>query len=177
MKNNNKYVISVLLLVIAIYAFDSYFLKPKSEEMQEAIQAQYGVLQKYEHLVKGAGITEESIKSEIADIESIEKRLIQEKSGVLASAKLQNEILNLTDKAGLRIMTIRPLNAVKTGNYRTMPIYFEGNGDIKQIGDFLRSVESGSMLIKVDKLSLNIMNIQSPKDLKFKIQLSGLVKL
>lgn len=167
----------MLLLVVAVYIFDSYFLKPKSEEMQEDIQTQYGVLQRYEHLVKGDGITEEAIRAEIAEIESIEKQLVQEKSEILASARLQNEVVGLADKAGLRILTIRPLNAVKTGNYRTMPIYFEGNGDIKQIGEFLRSVETGSMLIKVDKLSLNIMNIQTPKDLKFKIQLSGLGKL
>lgn len=173
----NRYIIAVLALVIAIYVFDSYFLKPKSEEVKETLQVQQGMLQKYEQIVKGKGFSEDEIKAEIADIEGIEKRLIQERTGLLASARLQAEISGLTDKAGLRVLTIRPLNTVKAGNYSTLPIYYEGHGDIKQISDFLNLLESSSMLIRVDKVSLHIMNIQTPKELKFKIQLSGLVKL
>lgn len=173
----NRYILIVFSLVVAIFAFEYYFLEPKSEMLRESIKSQYDTLQKYEHFIKGVGTTEDEIKSAINDMKDTEKRLIQEKSEFLASAKLQSEISGLTDKAGLKVLIIRPLSSIKVNNYSNIPIYFEGNGDIKQIGDFLKYIESSSFMIKIDKLSLNITNVQNPKDLKFKIQVSGLIKV
>ncbi|MEW6107564.1 MAG: type 4a pilus biogenesis protein PilO [Nitrospirota bacterium] len=172
----NRYIFIVFLFIVAVFVFENYFLEPEAEIMRESISAQYNALQKYEQFIKGAGATEEEIKSAIDDIKKIEKKLIDEKSEFLASARLQSEISGITSRAGLRILTVRPLSAVKINNYINIPLFIEGNGDIKQIGDFLKYVESGNLMIKIDKLNLNITNIQNPKELKFKIQLSGLVR-
>ena len=67
--------------------------------------------------------------------------------------------------------------ASKVNDYHSIPIYFEGNGSIRGISEFLRLIEADGLLIKIDKLGLNITNMQNPKDLKFKIQVSGLAKL
>jgi hypothetical protein len=58
-----------------------------------------------------------------------------------------------------------------------VPIYFEGNGDIRQISDFLNSLETSGLLIKIDKLDLNVTNVQNPYSLKYKIQVSSMMKL
>ncbi len=172
----NKYILTAVLFVVAVFTFDYYFIEPKSEILRESIESRYDTLQKYEYFIKGANITEEEIESVLNDIKALEKRLIQEKTKFLSSAKLQSEISDMINKAGLKVLLIKPLSTEKVNNYTNMPIYFEGNGDIKQIGDFLKYLESSKLMIKIDKLSLNVTNVQNPKDLKFKIQVSGLAK-
>ena len=74
-------------------------------------------------------------------MKNAEKRLITEKSDFLASAKMQGEITDLTGKTGLNVATIRPMNAVKLNAYSVIQVYFEGNGNIKQVSEFLKLVE------------------------------------
>ncbi|MBI5638900.1 MAG: type 4a pilus biogenesis protein PilO [Nitrospirae bacterium] len=170
----NRYALIGVILVAAIFAFEYYFLTPRSGLMREELEGKYFALTRDELSVKGAGGTEEEMKAVVEDMKKIEKRLIHEKSAFIASARLQGELSEMTEKSGLRVMTIRPLAEVKTGNYSSIPVYFEGNGTIKQVSDFLRHVESGRFLIKIDKLNINITNLQNPRDLKFKMQVSGL---
>jgi predicted RND superfamily exporter protein len=174
---NRRYIILVLLFICSVYLFESYFLAPSSENYREAIAKEYKTLQRYEYVVREAGSTEGEIKAVITDMKNTEKRLIAEKSVFLASARLQREITDLTGKAGLNLATIRPMNAGKQNNYNVVQAYFEGNGNIKQVSEFLKLLESGPLLLKIDKLSINITNMQQPDDLKFKMQISGLSKI
>ncbi len=176
MPKKNVYILVILFFAVSLFVFEYYYLTPKTEQMKETIESEYTLLQKYEYFAKNAGKTDDEIKTAAKDIKEIEKKLIQEKSEFLASVKLQNEITGMTGKAGLTVMTIRPLGPVKSKDYSSIPIYFEGNGNIKQFADFMKYVESGDLLLKVDKLNLNITNMQNPKELKFKIQVSGLMK-
>ena len=172
----NRYFLLVVLAVCSVYLFLTYFLAPAAEDYRESLAKEYRTLQRYEAAVKGAGTTEDGIKTLIDNMKNVEKRLIAEKSDFLASAKLQREIGDLTNKAGLNVATVRPLTAEKVNNYRIIPVYFEGNGNIKQVSDFLKFVEANPLLLKIDKLMLNITNMQKPDDLRFKIQISGLSK-
>lgn len=172
----NRYILLVLFFVVTVYLFQAYFLVPESERMREAIAAKYGTLQQQRGFLAGAGSTEEEIAKAIEEMAKLEKRLLNEKSEFLASAGMQRLITEMTDNAGLAVMTLRPMAAVKEKGYSLVPVYFEGNGSIKQVSDFLRAVEAHSLLFKVDKLSLNVTNIQNPGDLRFKIQVTGLNK-
>ena len=172
----NRYLILALLCICSVYLFDTYFLAPASENYRETLAKNYKTLQRYEYVVKGAGATEDGVKALTKDVQNLEKKLITEKSDFLASAKMQSEISGLTNKAGLNVATIRPMNEVKLDGYHIIQIYFEGNGDIKQVSEFLKLVESDPLMLKIDKLSLTITNMQNTDDLKFKIQISGLRK-
>lgn len=193
-----KYLVLAALCVCSVYLFTTYFLAPAGEQYREALAKEYKTLQRYEYVVKGAGATEDEIQTLITAMKNTEKRLIAEKSDFLASAKMQGEISDLTGKAGLNVATVRPMAAIKMGDhtgkaglnvatirpkdtvkmnaYSVIQVYFEGNGNIKQMSEFLKLVESNPLLLKIDKLSLNITNMQTPGDLKFKIQISGLRK-
>jgi Tfp pilus assembly protein PilO len=171
-----RYLVLALFFVCSVYLFETYFLAPSSEQYREALAKEYKMLMRYENAVKGAGATEEEIQSLIADMKNTEKRLLAEQSDFLASAKMQGEISDLTRKAGLNVATIRPMSPVKLNTYNVIQLYFEGNGNIKQMSDFLKLIDENPMLLKIDKMSLNITNLQMPSDLKFKIQISGLRK-
>lgn len=173
---NNKNILVIFLLIFIVFLFETYFFKPRSEVMKESIAVQYEKLRKYENFIKDSAITEDDIKAAVKDMENMEKRLVNEKSEFLSSVKIHREISDLAEKAGLNIMNIRPMNIEKTDKYLLIPVYFEGNGNIKQMSDFLRAVETEKFMIKVDKLNIKITNMQNPKDLKFKIQVSGMAK-
>lgn len=173
----NMYVLLILLCVCSVYLFVTYILTPATDNYRESLEKGYKTLQRYEYVVKDAGATESGVRDLIADMKKTEKRLITEKSDFLASAKMQREISELTGKTNMNVSTIRPLSAVKLNDYSVIPVYFEGNANIKQVSDFLKLVEADPIMLKIDKLSLNITNMQKPDDLKFKIQISGLSRI
>lgn len=171
-----SYLILILLCICSVYLFETYILTPATENYREALAKKFKTLQRYEYVVKDAGATEEGVKALSNNVKNLENKLITEKSDFLASAKMQSEISGLTSKAGLNVATIRPMNEVKLNGYRIIQMYYEGNGDIKQVSEFLKLLESDPLMLKIDKLSLNITNMQNTDDLKFKIQISGLSK-
>jgi Tfp pilus assembly protein PilO len=174
--NRRRYILLAAFFVISVILFQGYYLAPKSETMREDIQAKYGTLQKYETFLKGSGITETEIQAAINDMKTIEERLIPEKSEFLSSAAIQRVIAELTQRSGLTVQTVRPITAVKANNFVTIPVYFEGSGTIKQVSDFLKAVEENALMLRIDKMSFSVTNMQNPKELKLKIQLSGLVR-
>jgi Tfp pilus assembly protein PilO len=174
---SRRYALLGVALVLAVFAFEYYFLRPGAELLRGRVHAAYAVIQKDERYLKAAAATGEDIQAVSREVEVLEKRLIPEKSEFLAAAKLQGEVSDLAAKAGLKVLTIRPLAPSKVNDYRSIPLYFEGSGSIMEISEFLRSIEADILLIKIDKLGLNITNMQNPKDLKFKIQVSGLAKI
>jgi len=107
----------------------------------------------------------------------MEKRLIAEKSEFLSSASMQRMVSELSEKAGLNVLTMRPINVVKEKNFLFVPVYVEGSGNIRQISEFLSSVEQNPMMLKIDKMSINVTNLQNPKELRFKIQVSGMSRI
>ncbi len=172
-----KYILLAAALVMTLLLFQVYVLTPKSEIKREEIQVKSAALQKYETYVEGSSITDAAIKTAGEEMKAVEKKLVIESSEFLAAARVQKELAELTQNAGLNLQTIRPLNTVKEKSFFFIPVYFEGSGTIKQIGDFLNEVEKHAMLLKIEKLSINVTNIQNPRELRFKMQISGLGKL
>jgi len=172
-----KYILIAALLVMTLFLFQTYVLTPKSETMREEIQIKSATLQKYETYMEGSSITDAEIRTAGEEMKAVEMKLVKESSEFLAAARIQKELSELTQNAGLNIQTIRPLNTVKAKSFFFIPVYFEGSGTIKQIGDFLNEVEKHSVLLKIEKMSINVTNIQNPRELRIKMQISGLGKL
>jgi len=164
-------------LVMTLLLFQTYVLNPKSESMREEIQVKSATLQKYETYLEGSNITDAEIKTAGEEMKVLEMKLVKESSEFLAAARVQKELSELTQNAGLSMQTIRPLNTVKAKSFFFIPVYFEGSGTIKQIGDFLNELEKHALLLKIDKMSINVTNMQNPRELRFKMQISGLGKL
>lgn len=174
---SKRYILLAAAVVMTLILFQTYVLTPKSETMREEIQAKSAALQKYDTYMEGSSITDKEIKAADEEMKAIEKKLLKEASEFLAAARLQKELSELTQAAGLNIQTLRPLNTVKAKSFFVVPVYFEGSGTIKQLGDFLDQVEKHALLLKIEKMSVNVTNMQNPRELRFKMQISGLGKL
>lgn len=174
---NRRYLLLGLALAVTIIAFERYFLMPKAESLREQLAVASGSLKKDELFIRTAVVPEKEVAAAAEEIRKLEKRMLREKTEFLASVRFQDEVSVLAVKAGLRIQTTRSLPASKLGNYLAIPLYLEGTGTIRQVSDLLRALETGTLLIKVDKLSIGITNMQNPRELKFKMQASGVAKL
>lgn len=175
--NRKNYVLLTAVMVMILLLIQTYVLTPKSETMREEIQAKSATLQKYETYMEGSSITDTEIRTAGEEMKTVENKLVNESSEFLAAARVQKELSELTQNAGLNMQTLRPLNTVKAKSFFFIPVYFEGSGTIKQIGDFLNGVEKHSLLLKVEKMSINVTNMQNPRELRFKMQISGLGKI
>jgi hypothetical protein len=173
----NRYTVLAFCFVAAVFIFEFAFLAPRAEMMRESIETRQGALLRDEQFLRNVRMTSGGMNALVKETKDIEDRLLMEKSDFLASAKLQGEISGIAGKSGLNVMTIRPLAPVKLGNFTVIALYFEGSGDIKQMSDFLKGIEQDKLLIKVAKVNVNILNVQNPKDLKYKIQVSALARL
>ncbi len=172
----NRYTVIAFSIVAAVFIFQYVFLAPRAETMKEEIEAKQKALLRDEQFLKDAAVTAGGVDSLTKETKNIEGRLLREKSDFLDSAKLQGEISGIAGTSGLNVMTIRPLAPAKLGNFTMISLYFEGSGDIKQMSEFLKGIEQDKLLIKVDKLGVTITNMQNPKDLKYKIQVSALAR-
>ncbi|MBI5632208.1 MAG: type 4a pilus biogenesis protein PilO [Nitrospirae bacterium] len=175
--SRKKYILLAAALVMTLLLFQTYVMKPKSETMREEIQLKYATLQKYETYMEGSSITDAEIRTTGEEMKILLGKLLKDPSEFLAAARLQKEISELSQNAGLNIQTIRPLNTVKAKSFFFIPVYFEGSGTIRQIGSFLNDVENHPVLLKIEKMSINVTNMQNPRELRFKMQISGLGKL
>ncbi len=171
------YAMAALALVAALFAGEYYVLSPRSEDLRSRIVTRYAALQKNELVLKDAGATDEGVRTAEKEMRDLEGRLIQEKSEFLASARLQEEVSKLTAKAGMKVSSMRPLASVKGDSFSSIPLYIEGSCTITQASDFLKEAETEKMILRIDKLSLTITNMQNPRDLRFKIQVSGLARI
>jgi hypothetical protein len=173
----NRYAVLAFCFVAAVFIFEFAFLAPRAEMMRETIETRHESLLRDEQLLRNVRMTSDGMNALFGEIKNIENRLLKEKSDFLASAKLQGEISAIAGKSGLNVMTIRPLAPVKLGNFTAISLSFEGSGDIRQLSDFLKGIEQDKLLIKVAKVNVNILNMQNPRDLKYKIQVSALARL
>ncbi len=172
----NRYALIAFSFVAAVFIFQYAFLTPRAEVMKESIETGQKALLRDEQFIRDAARNAGSMDSLIKDTKSVEGRLLGEKTAFLDSAKLQGEISGIAGTTGLHVMTTRPLAPTKLGNFTVISIYFEGDGDIKQMSEFLKGIEQDKLLVKVDKLNVTITNTQNPKTLKYKIQVSTLAK-
>ncbi|MDA8083486.1 MAG: GspMb/PilO family protein [Nitrospiraceae bacterium] len=173
---NRRYLILGLALAVTVAAFDRYFVVPRAAALEDSVAVAYRGLQKDERFVRGPAGTGKDITAATEDLRKLEGGLIPEKTEFLASVRLQDDVSGMAGKAGLRIATTRTLPAADLGGYLSIPIYYEGSGDIKRLSDFFRALESGPLLVRVDRLTIGVTNMQNPKELKFKMQVSGVAR-
>jgi|Deesub1362A_J573_1020465.scaffolds.fasta_scaffold00077_85 Tfp pilus assembly protein PilO len=161
------------VIVIAVYVFFVAPLSDKRAQLKERLETDYMALKKYEKFIRSTEKAEIQLKDALKELEDMEKNIIQETDVSLAFAKLQLKIQDLADSSGLQIKSIKPLPVVNYKGYTGLPIYMDGIGNISQLGEFLKLLDSTKEFINIERLHVTT----TPKNtLRIKMQLSGLMK-
>lgn len=162
--------------LIAFYVLVVIPAEGKKDLVRERLYARYEKLQKYRHLMSGGETSRDVLDSERKELETLEKGLIKEHQEPIAFAAIQLRIQDQAAKAGLATTTIRPMKAEKEGYYTWLPISIEAEGSIKQVSDFMRSLDSAYSYMKIENLTISQKDLREEKQLKLRMQIAGLVK-
>lgn len=168
-------IIAIVMAIIAAYVFFIMPLSEKRSELRESLEAKYVTLQKYETFLKTAGKAETALDTMVKEIDDMEANALQDTNDSLAFVKLQGYVRDFAEKSGIKIISIKPLSVVKYKHYAALPIQLEASGGINQLGEFMKQIDASKLFIRIDRLNINLMNIQMPGELKIKLQVSGLM--
>lgn len=166
---------AITVAIIAIYVFFIIPLSEKRKEVKESLKAKYTTLQRYETFLKSAGKTDTELDTLVKEIEGMETNALWDTSESLVFAKLQGYVQDFAQKSGIKIISIKPLSVVRYKHYAALPIQLEAAGGINQLGEFMKQIETSKHLIRIDRLNINVMNIQMPGELRLRMQVSGLM--
>ncbi|MBI4684022.1 MAG: type 4a pilus biogenesis protein PilO [Nitrospirae bacterium] len=168
---------AIVLTLIAAYMFFVIPLSDKRLGLKESLEAKYATLQKYEVFVKATGKTDTEFDAIIKEVEQMEANTLKAENESLASAKLHGFVQDFAEKTGIRIISIRPLSVVKYKHYSHLPIQIEASGEINQLSEFIKQIDTSKQLVRIDKLNINVVSMQNPGELRIRMQISGLIKV
>jgi hypothetical protein len=119
-------------------------------------------------------------------IAAYEESLLPGATPPLAAADLQTRLKQLADRAGLKIRSEKILAHVAGDAYLEIPVQIVATGDIRNIKDFLVSLEASPVFIGVKEVSLGVTKRQArvmearpaadPHDLQASMTLVGLLR-
>lgn len=169
-------VIAGAVIVISIYIFYiSPSISTRRTEITDILGAKYITLKKYEKFIKGRQVAETELKKALNELAQMEKNIMQATDPSVAFAKLQSKIQDIADGSEIKILSIKTRQSISHGGYTELPMEIEGTGYIKELSEFLKSLDSGRF-IKIERLDITSIGLQQEGPLRIRMQISGLMK-
>ncbi len=165
----------ILLAVVLGYIFLDMLTQYRNE-IRDSIAEEYRTLNNYDSAIKDARDIERELVEYRQQINSLESHILTSGTASMAAAELQGIAEDSASKAGINILSVRPMNTMDYRDYTEVPIQVDGTGNIKQFRDFLKSLEDSRIYLRVGRLTVTVTNTVSPKELNLKLVVSGIIK-
>lgn len=95
-----------------------------------------------------------SLESARNDIKGREPKLLSGDTASVTASDLQDTVQNLAAKGGTQVITTRVLNPETVGSFSKIAIQMEISGQIDQIANLIRSLDSSPKLLVVDEINV-----------------------
>jgi len=167
----------VYIGAIAAVAFLFYQSFAPQEDLSEEIETTYRTLLKYRAALdntEGAGTGFKEAEKELG---KLEEGLLPGPSHARAVARLQTEVGDLAENAGLTITSVRPVNPVDRAPYQEITIQVNMNGTLIQLRDFLKALEEAKTILRIASLNVRVNNPRQPDTLRVKVAIAGMMKV
>lgn len=163
-------------LLAAVYVFNVAPLEEKRAGLRENIAAMYGELLRYESYIKGDRVTPGELEAAKGELGDMEAGVIERSDESLAFAEFQIKVQEIAERTGISILSVRPLSSVEHASYKGLPLFIEGRAGIRQLGAFLKAIDTKDSYIKLESLNVLVPGRKAGRKLRIKMQLSGLMK-
>jgi ACT domain-containing protein len=122
------------------------------------------------------------------EIKIREPKLLSGNTASVSASDLQETIQGLATKEGAQVITTRVLNPEPAGSFSKIAIQMEIGGQIDQIANFIRSIDSSAKLLVVDEINVRSLfrpvAIQQPQavsqaaiqNLRVSVTIAGFVR-
>ncbi|MEJ2323628.1 MAG: type II secretion system protein GspM [Nitrospirota bacterium] len=170
--SKNVAAIGVAAALVAVYVFLVSPLDAKRNEIQERLQAEYTTLSKYQKILSDKEQIEPRLERTRAELHQMEGNIFENTEISVAFAKLQNNVQGLASKSGLSVTSIKPLPTISYKHYTGLPLYVDCKGNIRELGKFLKEIDSSGTFYGIDRLDISVAQ---GNGLRIRMQLSGLM--
>jgi ACT domain-containing protein len=149
-------VLVTLLIALGLLG-NSFLLKPyweRREWVKSQLEAQPQLLQKNLRYLARKEEMSAALEAARAGLKAREPKLLTGDTASVSASDLQETVQALATKGGTQVITTRVLNPEPAGSFAKIAIQLEIGGQIDQIANLIRDIESSAKMLFVDEYKI-----------------------
>src|SRR5262245_52644655 len=143
----------IILVFVAKYAAISPFLE-RRQWVGQQLESQPQLLQKNLRYLAQKDLLAAALESVRGQIKAQEPKLLTGDTASVSASDLQETVQAMATREGTQVITTRVLNPEAAGSFSKIGIQMEIGGQIQQIANLLRGIDSSPKLLVVDELNV-----------------------
>ena len=143
----------IILIFIGKYAVVSPFLE-RRQWVQNQLESQPRLLEKNLRYLGQKDLMVASLETVRGQIKAQEPKLLTGDTPSVSASDLQETVQAMAAREGTQVISTRVLNPEPAGTFSKISIRMEIGGEIQQIANLIRGIESSPKLLVVDELNV-----------------------
>jgi hypothetical protein len=143
----------ILLVFIAKYAVITPFLE-RREWVKNQLESQPQLLQKNLRYLGQKEALLSALETARAQIKMQEPKLLTGDTPSVSASDLQETVQAMATREGTQVITTRVLNPEAAGSFSKIGIQLEIGGQIQQIANLIRGIETAPKLLVIDEINV-----------------------
>jgi Tfp pilus assembly protein PilO len=143
----------ILLVFIAKYAVITPFLE-RREWVKNQLESQPQLLQKNLRYLAQKEALLSALETARAQIKMQEPKLLTGDTPSVSASDLQETVQAMATREGTQVITTRVLNPEAAGSFSKIGIQMEIGGQIQQIANLIRGIETAPKLLVIDEINV-----------------------
>jgi len=143
----------IVIVFLAKYAAISPFLE-RRQWVKNQLESQPQLLQKNLRYISQKDTLAASLETLRGQIKAQEPKLLTGDTPSVSASDLQETVQALANREGTQVITTRVLNPEPAGTFAKIGIQMEIGGQIQQIANLIRGIDSSPKLLVVDELNI-----------------------
>lgn len=144
---------AILLFVVGKLAIVSPLIE-RQARIKEQLESQPQLLQKNLRYLGQKESISAALEVARNQIKSVEPALLTGDTPSVTASDLQETVQSLATREGTQVITTRVLNPEPSGSFSKIAIQMEIGGQIQQLANLIRSIESAPKLLVIDEINV-----------------------
>lgn len=143
----------ILLLFVGKFAVVTPFLERRNWVKQQ-LESQPQLLAKNRRYLGQREAMLAALEAARADVKAQEPKLLTGDTPSVSASDLQETVQALATREGTQVITTRVLNPESTGSFSKIAIQMEIGGQIQQVANLIKGVETSPKLLVIDEVNV-----------------------
>ncbi len=157
LSNRERGLVAVTVLIALVVLGRSFVLIPYLEHrdwVKSQLEAQPQLLQKNQRYLARKEEMTAALEAARNGLKAREPKLLTGDTPSVSASDLQETVQALATKGGTQVITTRVLNPEAVGSFAKIAIQMEIGGQIDQIANLIRDIESSAKMLFVDEINV-----------------------
>jgi len=145
--------LAILIILLARYFIIAPYLE-RREWVKSQLELQPQLLEKNQRYLARKDEFAAGLEAARNEIKAREPKLLTGDTPSVSASDLQDTVQNLAVKGGTQVITTRVLNPETVGSFAKIAIQMEIGGQIDQIANLMRAIDTSPKLLVVDEINV-----------------------